>query len=280
MGDKAATAELIRLMLNDLNACIELTKEIVKPFFLDQIKSGSVTVANAYQQFSEMYLFFRKHAEQSFFHKPRPGQKLMEQYVLSNQKQKEGNYFAISMCDAYFSRLDHLMMLLLPFTTYVPGKTDLSEVINKSGMSKFRLIFNVGKDNQADKYLQAMIGVREEFRNPVAHGNFEKEGKSFFVHVPHLGAVPMPMGTDPSSSASIHKINEKAFRHICKLFDDIDNFILKKCRYGLKHAQAGFDVAFDSDSVCGYRAIDTDEIFDAYEERRNYQIDMAMNMDW
>lgn len=281
MGVETPPLELIRSMLSDLNDCIALTREIVKPFFLDQITAGNVTVVNAYKQFSEMYDFFRKHAEQAFSHKTCIAQKKqVDQYALSYQKHKEGGYFSLSMCDAYFSRLDHLMMLLLPFTVYVPGKMDLSNVINSSGMSKFRLIFAVEKDKQADNYLRAMIAIRERFRNPVAHGNFEKDGKSFFVHVPHLGAVPMPVGTGSSCSTSIHKINEKSFQHICMLFDDVDKFIQGKCRYGLKNAQAGLDVAFDNASVCGYRAIDSDEVFDSYVECRNYQIDMAMDMDW
>src|SRR5688572_24969061 len=98
------------------------------------------------------------------------------------------------MLDAYFSRLELILVLILPFVKKINLRSfDLELFISQGWREKFKVVFELQKNKKASQLFEKLIAVKEEYRNPLSHGYFFKGGSSLFVHMEHLGAIPMTM---------------------------------------------------------------------------------------
>lgn len=79
----------------------------------------------------------------------------------------------MAMIDAYFSRLEHFLVLALPFVGYKRDSDDLSQFIGSLWSDKFRRIFEI-KNKEVQQHYDVLVGIKEKYRNTFAHGGFEK----------------------------------------------------------------------------------------------------------
>jgi hypothetical protein len=273
-------------MLRALIKAIGIIGTLFEPIALEQIKSGNVTLANSFVQLDNMYFYFRKEAKKNFILFSQKSKTAIDDIgeFLSRRfkRMSAGNYNAYAMIDAFFSRLEQLLLLLLPFMNYNRIKHDLVHIMNSFWSEKFKIIFNLNTDFVAKKLYDQMNCLREKHRNPVSHGNFQKNGKSFFFHFP-MGVISCHLSCiNGDRSHSILKLDKDEFNRICELFDEIDNYIeTGPSKYGFRYAKSGLAVAFDEKSLCKYKAAAVDdESFIDFIELESKVADMNANMDW
>lgn len=77
----------------------------------------------------------------------------------SRQGEREDFYYKVAMIDAYFSRLEHLLVLLLPFTNFTAAGEALLKFIGTNGDGKFKTISDIAT-NPAAKSLYDRLKLR------------------------------------------------------------------------------------------------------------------------
>jgi hypothetical protein len=196
--------------------------------------------------------------------------------------QRQGFYYALAMIDAFFSRLEHLLIIVLPFIGFDPKKQSLSYMMSANWTDKYKRVFDLDIDRKAKSLYDELIFVKEKYRNAITHGYFEKQGASLFFHSPPY-AVPILLSRFKDSiHYSFLPISEKSFKDVCSLFDRTDAFLKSgKTKYGVRYAESGLDVPFDSVFMSEYRSASTsDEAFKEFLDRTCYLADQSENMDW
>jgi hypothetical protein len=184
------------------------------------------------------------------------------------------------MIDAYFSRLEHFLVVILPFVDY--DRYDLVRLMGAVWSDKFKAVFDLTKDVTARTLLERLVALRERYRNPVSHGNFQKDGKSLFFHFP-AGAISCHLSsTAAERSNSITKLDGPEFEKICSLLDEVDAFFeTGPAGSGYQYAKSGLDVAFDAASLGEYKAAARDhESLKDFIEYQSQIVAINMNMDW
>jgi hypothetical protein len=271
-------------MLAALAKGMGIVAKLFEPIVLSQVASGNVTVANSFPQLDNMYTYFREQAKRNLAFKRRPSTPKIENLgkllTTSFHKRAAGNYNAIAMIDAYFSRLEHLLIILLPFGNYDRTKHDLVHLMGSLWSEKFKTVFDVNKNAAAKALFDRLVTLRERYRNPVSHGNFQKGGRSLFFHFP-TGAISCHLSST-ERSGSVVRLDQPAYEKICALFDEVDAFLeAGAAKFGYRYAKSGLDVAFDQKSLGRYKAASSDE--DTFKNLLEHLSDIAdthANMDW
>lgn len=284
------TRKSAKEMISKLHKGIAVADKLLKPFAEAQIRKGNVTILNKYHSFNNRYRFFREQATQSF-------SKLSQRGTLQTNKttstveilnnfsmlRNEGFYHATAMLDAYFSRLEHLLVLLLAFTDYNSKEDNLVKFIGSFWYDKFTRIFNIQKDAGAKECYDRLCNIKDRLRNPLSHGGFEKQGASLNFHVPVVGAIPVHLSRFKDSiHYSFHPIDETSFDDICSLFDDADKLLENgEMKFGMRYIDSGLNVAFDEDMLREYRqAIRSEKEIENFIQHLSDLSDMHTNMDW
>lgn len=99
-GSPDRSDELATEMIGQLNRAIGIADRLMEEEIKGRVRAGKVTVINKYHVLREMYRFFRGKADASF----------------AAAATREGFYYAVAMLDAFFSLLEHVLILLLPST--------------------------------------------------------------------------------------------------------------------------------------------------------------------
>jgi hypothetical protein len=285
------SAPLVSELASVLGRALRLAEQLIQPFVESQIRAGRVTLRNIFVMLEDRYRFLRKHAEAAYesdppainvTHRDEHGQP-MGWTGDPMKPTREGFYFGSAALDAYFSRLEHFLVLALPFCGFDPAADDLVSLVTMTWGDKFKRIFPLDVDRDAQRLYQKLRDVKERFRNTIAHGGFEKGVSSLFVHFPPVGAVPAQMSEYPDSiHFSMYPIAGPTFHDVCSVFDETDAHLARsRTRFAYKYAGSGLDVAFDAHTVEEYRlASSSDEAFEEFIERQGYFHDMHANMDW
>jgi hypothetical protein len=282
---------LVEEMLTKLNKAFKIVDGIMQPFAARQLKLRNVTVANSYHKLDMMYRFFRKKANASFARPPKPlvlsgltgSEKGKRRHLDIVKGEREGFYYTTAMLDAYFSRMEHVLVLLLPFTAFDLSQIDLASFIMSGWNEKFKCVFRLESDRRARLLYEQLDSAKEKYRNPMTHGTFEKDSISLYFHFPNTGAIPVGLSEFKGSiHYSFFPLSQASYDEICALFDQTDDFLKSgSTRHGMKYIEAGLDVAFDDKSISRYRsAMKSEERFKAMTEGDSYADMVNMNMDW
>lgn len=186
------------------------------------------------------------------------------------------------MIDAYFSRLEHFLVFALAFTNYERDKDNLAKFVGSIWSDKFRRILDV-KDKNTQQHYDALVEVKEKYRNTFAHGGFEKNGQSFFFHLENFGPIPASMsGLRDSVHFNYFPIDKAGFENICNVFDDFDNYLSTKVLpEAWKFTNSGLNMAFDQESLNELLRVSEDtDVYDAWLEKQCYLLDMYTNADY
>ncbi len=282
---------LVKEMLKQLNKAIRITQKLVQPYADQQVKAGNVTIVNSYHKLNMMYRFFRRKAKERFRRAGRapaslvPGESGLIAPLLNwrVKHEHEGAYYATAMIDAFFSRLEHVLVIILPFVGFDPVRDDLVAFISSGWKDKFKRIFDVKHNRLAKSLYDQLDSIRERYRNPVTHGYFEKAGASLYFHVPGLYAVPVRLSKFREGlHYSFFPITEASLDELCCVFDKTDTLFKSGAPgKGFLFARSGLNIAFDVNSVAEiHKACSSNKSLKEYIELRAYWDTIAINMDW
>lgn len=287
--------EAISLILK----AIPFTEALIKPIVNEKVKGGKITIESKYTKVKNRYLFFReKITEQNSpdFEKLKflksnfdvknfkDGESFHEYYIALERQNSYLDYYFLSMIDAYFSMLEHICILLIPFVKSINMKEiELDNYISQNWKAKLKIVLQIKTNKNSAKYLEILDEIKEQIRNPASHGDYHKNGNSFYVHMENLGAIPFTL----TKSKTNYKFSETSksrisIENVIKHFDDFENYLeTSETKYGMMYIKRDLPVAFDKNSVTTLRRrTRTEKSTTKYIEDTVKELENAMNMDW
>lgn len=253
-----------------------------------QIAAGNISIANRFSLFDNQYHYFREQAGLAYSPLNPPEVPPQDFSLLSDvlnqmhRSKRDGGFNALAMIDAYFSRLEHILVLSLPFVEFNRDEENLAEFIGSLWSEKFRRVLGQS-DKKIQRFYEQLVQVKEKFRNTFAHGGFEKNGQSFFFHLDKFGAVPASMsGVRDSVHFNYFPIDQDAFEKVCALFDEFDEYLSTTALpVAWKYTCSGLNIAFDQKSLSELLAlVDDDAAFDSWLEYQHHLADMYANAEY
>lgn len=274
--------------LTQIKAALPIVEKLLNDYAQTQSKQGVVTLANLYHELDGRYLFFREKAKQAYEQNNPRGipEKLNDTTTVVrgiNQGLKEGFHYTLAMIDNYFSRLEHICVLIQPFIGFDPKEGGLIELIRNDWRDKFKSVFDLGQEPKAKKLYDHLLEIKESFRNPSTHGGFEKGWWSLYFHFPNVGAIPASLLNFPKSlQFKLSPSKSESYDEICLILDAVDTlFDSGKTKMGMEFIKSGIDVAFDQESRRKYKqATQSSDIFEKFLEKEIYLNDTERNMDF
>lgn len=295
--------EEITKVAHEAISCIKkatpYAETLIESIIVQLVEKGNVTLENESRAIHSRYQFFRKKAEKEFklaiknkdkFKKiERKGKGMIASVTsfqdLSVKYRLAGNNYATAMLDAYFSLLEHILVLLLPFVPHVKFEEfNLNNFISLNWREKLKIIIELEKDINVLKLYERLNAIKEDLRNPLTHGYFLKDGNSLYVHMPKVGAIPMNLTKKENHlNYAFFVVHEANFDVIVKTFDEFYDYLKSNSAtmYGMKYVESGLPVAFDLSSRQRYKYSMTDiHHFDEFIRQQDYDYTNAINMDW
>lgn len=267
----------------------KIEKQLLTPFAKDQIYERNVTIANHYHKLENRYVYFREKAEKKTTPEINTNVKHDDDIFagLNNlfKSRSELFYNTIAMLDAYFSFLEHLFVLVIPFAEKQDNDIDLVQFISSFWSEKFKTLFDIKKDTQAKKFYDELDEIKEHYRNFYAHGGFEKGGASLYIHFPGYGAIPAQLSNIKNRPHfNFFPVEEDNFSKICKIIDQFDEWLqsdFSGIKYAVKYADSGLDIPCDQKSIKEIKnAMGSEEEFETLLNHYSHIADMYANMDY
>jgi hypothetical protein len=265
--------------------------DIVEAFLSDgyaqkQLGAGQFTIQNLYCQLDERYRFLREQAKVAYETPPPSPESGQDEGVRwyrhdVGRPDREGGALGTAAVDAYFSRMEHLLCLSAGFANRPLPEEGFLEFLAGSWRAKVRTVLDLEQPGTKSFY-DKLLSVRDEWRNPLAHGGFLSKGGSLYFHLPGIGALPAQLRRTPTGVQLKFTMLHSSFKQVMDLFDGFDEHLkVGPLRYAVQWAEAGMDVAFDEYSRRSYvKASSSDEAFADFLEGTQRAEDQAANMDW
>lgn len=254
----------------------------------EQIEKGNVTISNQFNRLDDQYWYFRERAKSAYSPKENAGgdegavNGLASILNMQFGASRDGGYNALAMIDAYFSRLEHFLVLALPFVSYDREQENLAKFVGLIWSEKIRRVLNIS-ETTTQKHYDALVQIKEKYRNTFAHGGFEKNGQSFFFHLRKYGAIPASMsGMRDSIHFNFFPIDKEIFEGVCSSLDDFDEYLSDVAlSEAWKFAQSGLSLAMDEKNLKELLEVAEDpDAYDAWIEKQLYLLDMYTNGDY
>jgi hypothetical protein len=286
----------LKRLCGQLQVAVKLTEQFLEPLAQEQVIANNVTIANRYSEFDRRYRFFRKSADaayRSLKRKPRRKAKppdaenlfgeIAESWNRAARANTRGFFHSVAMVDAYFSRLEHLLLLLRALHGKAMADGELKEFVGDLWDEKLRKLIDV-TEPKAQKIYAGLKRVKERVRNPFSHGGMENDGGSLFVHVPSVGALPANFtGIKNSVRFNLYPMEKDDHGETCALFDGVDDLL----RTGTLAAayelmDAGIDPSFDKASIARFAQVAASPAEEraAFIDHWHYEQDRHDNMDY
>jgi len=282
--DEDLTRELAIEAMTQIHKSINYAEKLIEPYIKQKVNNGNITLDNEYGQIRRRFTFFRKEAQKAFNVRNDKAnyQESLEKYYEESEK---GLYYTSAMLDAFYSLLEQTFVLLIPFIDDASiDNLIIEDFILNNWKEKYKVVFELSNDVEANKHLDKLIQLKEQFRNPLAHGNFLKEGGSFKVHMEHLGIIPMNLTkVDKQLAYSFKGLNEIRFDELCETLDNFERFLVnhERTKFGMIYIQNDLPVPFDENTrKRNLIAMTCDESFEEYIHYIKRTIDDGINMDW
>jgi hypothetical protein len=277
---------MVKEIINALQRCCSVSESYLTAEVALQLSSARVTIRNQYPRFDDAYQFFRSSAKDTYASDP-PAPVVTETAfgtMTSSEPfrpQQHGGYLASAMIDSYFSKLEHALVLMSAFSFLELENGGLQRFVGDRWDAKFKALFDLQSDRGAKRVYDDLKKIKEDLRNPSAHGGFLKNGASFLFHSP-AGALPVLLTrTNTDFEFHISPVPPSTFEQVCDVLDGADAF-LEECGLAeaFRFAASGLDVAFDPKSRQAYQEAAASGDFDSFMTRQGHLQDMHANMDY
>jgi hypothetical protein len=302
--DSDADAFAARL-LDALNRLIKIAEtDIFEPAIKKSVEAGELVLMNNAGALRSQYSYFRDGARLGFGARGRLQSPFQEseltptesdesvtlvhrslhrawhEWQMKEFASKEGSFNATAMVNAYFSYLEHYLSLAIAFTPPATSTLSIEKFLGDSWSSKFKAVFDVSRGGNSKSLYDGLIHVAETYRNPLAHGGWDKRGPTASVPLEGIGRVPlMIVGFESTVGFRLDAFDPDGFDEVCALLDQVDD-LLASISDGNAEAwiSSGLDVHFEDKQRKKYRAA-TDK-FERYLSRNLELWERNTNMDW
>lgn len=253
-------------IIGQLKTALKDVEKLLEPHVRAQVAAGEALIVNRASEFEARYRFFRALAEKAYRKAARPVRRkrvdeakagfsaIIDQMNHAMALNHEGFFHSTAMVDAYFSALEHRLVLLRVFTGRPLGEGQLLKLLAAKWDEKLNSVLPTDGDRSAADLLGRMRRVKERIRNPFAHGGVENDGGSIFVHLPTLGAIPANFSRfGDSVRFALLPIEADDHAEACTLFDALDVRLRSGALEG-PHAMldGGVNPSFDDKSLAIY----------------------------
>ena len=296
---QGVSPELLKRVEGQLSSSLRRLNRFLSDFAKEQIAAGNLTLANRMSEFDNRYRFFREIANDEFA--PGTTSEDDEQDTGATEVSKvfsdltarlnrylhrqETGYFASgAMVDAYFSRLEHQVLLLRAFVGRPLASGEFEAFLKMTWDERLRSVVNFGVDEEMGRLLGQLRNVKSTIRNPLAHGGMENDGGAFYFHLPRIGAIPANLSLYRGRlQTSFFPISDVTHAQTCDLFDALDAALAEgTLELPNEFVRCGIDPQFDADTIAVYRqALEAGP--DAVEvliTRLRHERDRHANMDY
>lgn len=223
-----------------------------------QVAAGSLTLLNQNGRLRGGYQFFRWQA-QAFIDghgdpRVRKDMVAMASFAAGGQPGNFADFLFIpmnvgfclnAMSTAYFSWIEHILVLTLPFTDWDPADYTVTSLIGNTWSEKWKRVIGIA-DPDAKRTFDKLTQAAERFRNLDAHGGFGKGEQALLVHTP-AGTIPARL-TEGANAIRATVISEapSTFPEACAAFDEVDVFLRNgPTRLAMLWIEGGLQVPYD-----------------------------------
>jgi hypothetical protein len=287
--DKADPDKVAQLVIRGLRRAVKIfEKDVLKPLAKSQLDAGEASIENQAPRLRGMYDHFRSRAERAFDSEPPdktadgPISDLGQQLSWQFRRDQEASYDALAMVNAYFSLLEHTLVLTLPFSEFAPDSGELRRFIGLAWRDKFRRVYDIRQHRQAKAVHDELHRVSEEYRNTYSHGGFDKAGSAIYVHLPAMGGAPNTLSrVGDSPHFGLFAVTQPRFEKLCQCFDSADALLRSgHTRLAMVWIDAALDVSFDRRSREDYieHMVDHDVFQEFIDDTWRYQ-EAVMNFE-
>lgn len=261
---------LLKRVVGQLSSSLRILEPILSHFAKVQIADGNLTLENRLAEFDNRYRYFRDLADSAFGTKPNltsdtapttDSSKETEDFsdltARMNRalaREQEGFFASAAMVDAYFSKLEHRVLLLRAFIGRPLASGDFEAFLQKTWDERLRDVANFEADPARGHLLGRLRDVKAAIRNPLAHGGVENDGGAFYFHMPRIGAIPANLSRYRGRlRMSFFPIADTNHTEICALFDEVDELLEQgPLELPNEFVRWGIDPQFDSGSIERY----------------------------
>jgi len=182
--------------------------------------------------------------------------------------------------DAFFSWTEHAFIHVAILNGVLKTGDEVAALAAGDWKAKFKAALPIDDAEMKRRY-EALLDLRAQIRNYMAHGAFGKRGQAFRFHS-GAGAVPVLLTRRQQHRYTLTgkpDFGEKA------ALNEIDAFIryayTTDAAIALEHVQSGLAsiLTYAADGTYG-RAMNTMEDMKEFIEYMNHQVDRSVNMDW
>lgn len=254
--DQGVRDDLVKRLLGAMHILTNFLRAVSK----SKVEDGQFTILNRFHEHEGRYRYFRDQARRSYATPPPPpahGTSADGMVTWTKQDiykpEREGGYNTVAMVHEFFSRLEHILILVLPsIPSFDPAKGRLRQLMSANWQDKYRAAFDLSREHIAKGLFERLLELKEELRNPKAHGGFLKDGASALFHMEGIGALPMDL-LDYEFDRGL--IPTPRYEDICGLFDEVDGYLdaHPRIKFGMLAAKMSSDVKFDPESLKEYR---------------------------
>lgn len=194
----------------------------------------------------------------------------------------EARWLAMSAIDAFFAWTEHVFVHL----SILSGKTRTAEEVaalaEADWTAKFKRAFDIGEQSVKSSF-DALVAMRTELRNYVAHGAFGKQGEAFAFHS-GAGAVPvlLPHRTGSKRFKLAHGLEfdaEAALQVIERFVSILWSGNRSPARTYIQDSHLPIVLTMVADGTYS-AAMRSDEAMNSFVKELGYRFDQATNMDW
>jgi len=290
--------KLLKRVTGQLSGSLKLLEPLLKIYAEEQIADGNLTLENRIGLYDGRYTYFRELADQAFAFKPKVRKArrkksdgnvgvlagVTEQMNQMANAEHRGFFASGAMVDAWFSRLEHRMLLLRAFLGKPMARGAFTTFLAARWDDRLVALFEGKMDAAAGELLGRLRDVKATIRNPLAHGGVENDGGAFYFHLESVGAVPANLSRYRGRlRMSFVPIPATTHAEECALFDAVD-MLLTTGPFELANefVRWGIDPQFDAGTVQAYgRAIaDGPEAVEALVDQLGREWERHTNMDY
>lgn len=261
---------LVKRVEGQLSSSLRLLAPLLGEFAKEQIAQGNLTLANRMGEFTNRYEYFRQLADDAFAPdleslaeiggtdgSPGVAAFAADLTVRVNRSlgREQDAYFASgAMVDAYFSRLEHRVLLLRAFIGRPIATGDFKAFLEKGWDERLCEVADFKTDPMRGKLLGQLREVKATIRNPLAHGGVENDGGAFYFHLPRVGAIPANLSRYRGRlSMSFFPIAGGTHAETCALFDELDAALEEgDLELPNEFVRWGIDPQFDANAIARY----------------------------